>query len=499
MVQVNEDQANLLQHQTMQISQQNGTIQDMVQVNEDQANLLQHQTMQISQQNGTIQDMVQVNKDQANLLQHQAVHISKQNGTIQDIVQVNEDQANLLQHQTMQISQQNGTIQDMVQVNKDQANLLQHQTMQISQQNGTIQDMVQVNKDQANLLQHQAMQISQQNGTIQDMVQVNKNQANLLQHQAMHISKQNGTKAEMKAELVEVMQANKDQANLVQHQAMHISKQIGTISEMKAEHVEVMQANKDQANLLQHQKGIIGELKAGLLNLTTQLSTLTKTVKVPLTERNDSNCVDWLKLAPQSAIRTVYISGDPITVYCDQTTDHGGWIVFQRRQDASVDFYRDWAQYRNGFGDLEGNFWLGLDKLHKLTTSQRYELRVDLRKWDGTKGNATYSGFHVDDVSHNFTLRYDNFTGGNAGDSLYYQRDRQFSTKDRDHDPWLKPNCAQRYHGAWWYQYCHRSNLNGDYKTSSSAPNFDGVSWITFGGSNAYSMKFTEMKIRPIM
>ncbi|KAK7090717.1 hypothetical protein V1264_010479 [Littorina saxatilis] len=520
MVQVNKDQANLLQHkenllkhQAMQISKQNGTMAEMkaelvevMQANKDQANLLQHQAMHISKQNGTIEDMVQVNKDQANLLQHQAMHISKQNGTMAEmkaelveVMQANKDQANLLQHQTMQISQQNGTIQDMVQVNKDQANLLRHQTMQISQQNGTIQDMVQVNKDQANLLQHQAMQISQQNGTIQDMVQVNKNQANLLQHQAMHISKQNGTKAEMKAELVEVMQANKDQANLVQHQAMHISKQIGTISEMKAEHVEVMQANKDQANLLQHQKGIIGELKAGLLNLTTQLSTLTKTVKVPLTERNDSNCLDWLKLDPQSAIRTVYISGDPITVYCDQTTDNGGWIVFQRRQDTSVDFYRDWTEYRYGFGDPEGNFWLGLDKLHKLTTSQRYELRVDLRKWDGTKGNATYSGFHVDDVSHNFTLRYDNFTGGNAGDSLYYQRDREFSTKDRDHDPWLKPNCAQRYHGAWWYQYCHRSNLNGDYKTNSSAPNFDGVSWITFGGSNAYSMKFTEMKIRPIM
>ncbi|XP_070173474.1 uncharacterized protein [Littorina saxatilis] len=142
--QANEYQENLLQHQAMQISQQNGTIQDMVQVNKDQA-------MQISQQNGTIQNMVQVNKDQA-------MQISQQNGTIQDMVQGNKDQA-------MQISQQNGTIQDMVQVNKDQA-------MQISQQNGTIQDMVQENKDQA-------MQISQQNGTIQDMVQGNKEQGEM--------------------------------------------------------------------------------------------------------------------------------------------------------------------------------------------------------------------------------------------------------------------------------------------------------------------------------
>ncbi|XP_070188966.1 probable basic-leucine zipper transcription factor Q [Littorina saxatilis] len=140
MVQGNKDQANLLQRQTMQISQQNGTMGEMkaelvevMQANKDQANLLQHQTMQISQQNGTMGEMkaelvevMQANKDQA-------MQISQQNGTIEDMVQVNKDQA-------MQISQLNGTIQDMVQVNKDQANLLQHQTMQISQQNGTIQE-----------------------------------------------------------------------------------------------------------------------------------------------------------------------------------------------------------------------------------------------------------------------------------------------------------------------------------------------------------------------
>ncbi|XP_070173648.1 ficolin-2-like [Littorina saxatilis] len=118
--------------------------------------------------------------------------------------------------------------------------------------------------------------------------------------------------------------------------------------------------------------------------------------------------------------------------------------------------------------------------------------------WDGTKGKATYSGFYVEDVSHNFTLRYDKFTGGNAGDSLSRQRGQQFSTKDKDHDK-ARVQCAQDYHGAWWYNGCHDSNLNADYKTSSSAPYMDGMSWRTFGiGGYKYSMKFTEMKIRPI-
>ncbi|XP_070184663.1 ficolin-2-like [Littorina saxatilis] len=212
--------------------------------------------------------------------------------------------------------------------------------------------------------------------------------------------------------------------------------------------------------------------------------------------RSAANCVDWLKLDPRSGIRTVHISGKPITVYCDQTTDNGGWIVFQRRQDASVDFYRNWTEYRNGFGDLEGNFWLGLDALHSLTTARRYQLRVDLKMWNETQGYATYSGFYVEGSDNNFRLHYDNFTGGNAGDSLSLHRGAQFSTKDRDHGH-SRVNCAQEYHGAWWYNNCHDSNLNGDYKTSSSAPNQDGINWKTFGGSTSYSMKFTEMKIRP--
>ncbi|XP_070173633.1 ficolin-1-B-like [Littorina saxatilis] len=232
-------------------------------------------------------------------------------------------------------------------------------------------------------------------------------------------------------------------------------------------------------------------------DVPNHLLMFSKSVHV-LVNGSAANCVDWLKLDPRSGIRTVCISGDPITVYCDQTTDIGGWIVFQRRQDASVDFYRNWTEYRNGFGDLEGNFWLGLDALHNLTTSRRYQLRVDLKMWNETQGYATYSGFYVEGSDNNFTLHFDNFTGGNAGDSLSYHRGQQFSTKDRDHDPSSR-NCAQVTHGAWWYSNCHLSNLNGDYKTSSSAPNLDGLRWYTFGRRSSYSMKFTEMKIRPII
>ena len=72
-----------------------------------------------------------------------------------------------------------------------------------------------------------------------------------------------------------------------------------------------------------------------------------------------------------------------LQVYCDMETDGGGWTVLQRRQDGSEDFFRTWNDYTAGFGDLNGEFWLGLEAIHRLAPMQFDRsvttLRVDLR------------------------------------------------------------------------------------------------------------------------
>ncbi|XP_033625990.1 ficolin-1-like [Asterias rubens] len=184
-------------------------------------------------------------------------------------------------------------------------------------------------------------------------------------------------------------------------------------------------------------------------------------------------------------------SGRPFKVYCDMETDGGGWTVFQRRQDGNVDFYLDFANYSRGFGNLEGEFWLGNDNLHRLTAQGEYELRVDLTSFDDVTGFAFYELFSIADVSDNYRLTVGSYSG-TAGDKLAYHNNQAFSTKDRDNDA-HSGYCAEQYHGAWWYNFCYRSNLNGRYFNEATT-NDEGIRWYGFSGTR--SLKTTEMKIR---
>ena len=189
--------------------------------------------------------------------------------------------------------------------------------------------------------------------------------------------------------------------------------------------------------------------------------------------------------------------GKPFSVWCDMKNG-GGWTVFQRRRDGSVDFYRGWAEYERGFGDVKGEHWLGLKKISCLTGSKPVaQLRVDLADFEGRHKYAHYSYFSVGNPSTNYTLSVGGYSG-TAGDSLaagsHIHNGRAFSTHDRDNDR-HSGTCAVEYQGAWWYDSCHNSNLNGLYL--SGANDCRGIRWYNLNTAVlCYSYKWSEMKLR---
>ena len=178
-------------------------------------------------------------------------------------------------------------------------------------------------------------------------------------------------------------------------------------------------------------------------------------------------------------------------VYCDMRTDGGGWTVFQRRQDGSVDFYRGWNDYKSGFGQLTAEFWLGNDKIHRLTAARPSSLRVDIEDWNGVRVFAKYGKFKIGDEQVKYRLEVGSYSG-TAGDSLAYHNNMAFSSKDRDNDRWGR-NCAVSLTGAWWYNSCHYSNINGKYLRDKVDER--GVTWYHFN-MKYLSLKFAEMKLR---
>ncbi|KAK1795857.1 hypothetical protein P4O66_008964 [Electrophorus voltai] len=186
-----------------------------------------------------------------------------------------------------------------------------------------------------------------------------------------------------------------------------------------------------------------------------------------------------------------------IQAWCEHGLDNGGWTVFQRRKDGSVNFFRNWENYKKGFGNIDGEYWLGLENIYSLAKQGDYRLLVELEDWVGKKIYAEYSSFRLEEESDSFRLRLGSYQG-NAGDSLTSHNGKPFTTLDRDKDSFTG-NCAHFHKGGWWYNACGQTNLNGVwYSGGVYRSKFqDGIFWAEYGGG-FYSLKSVRMMIRPI-
>ncbi|XP_011431020.4 fibrinogen-like protein 1 [Magallana gigas] len=214
--------------------------------------------------------------------------------------------------------------------------------------------------------------------------------------------------------------------------------------------------------------------------------------------RNGSDCANILENYPDTRLRdgvyNIMVSNKTKAVYCDMTTDNGGWTVIQRRVNGSVDFNRNWADYKNGFGFAEHEHWIGNDMLHVLTSLKPQELRVDMERFNGEKAYAVYSNFSVGDEASKYQLQVNGYSG-TAGDGLNYNTNMKFSTRDQDNDE-CDCDCANERRSAWWFDYCAYANPNGLYTDSEKTGSTYYIMWSKW--KNSYmSLKTMQLMIRP--
>ncbi|XP_034107131.1 ficolin-1-like [Drosophila albomicans] len=199
----------------------------------------------------------------------------------------------------------------------------------------------------------------------------------------------------------------------------------------------------------------------------------------------------------KNGIYKIQVNGVLLSVYCDVYLAGSPWLVIQRRSDVSVNFYRNWVAYQQGFGDISSSFFIGLDNLNLLTVSQPHELYVHLKDFDGQTRYAKYDQFAIGNEANLYGLNTLGNYSGTAGDGLKYHLNMKFSTYDRDNDNSTR-NCAVDYTGAWWYKTTHYSNLNGLYFGGDVSANQvgRGITWYHWRGDR-YSYQEVHMMIRP--
>ncbi|XP_051238914.1 uncharacterized protein LOC127353612 [Dicentrarchus labrax] len=232
--------------------------------------------------------------------------------------------------------------------------------------------------------------------------------------------------------------------------------------------------------------------------------------KVTMARRDCSDLL--LRGETKSGVYTVTpdLRSRSFQVFCDMELEGGGWTLLQRRQDGSVSFNRTWAEYRSGFGELDGGeFWLGNNLIHLLTRDRDIALRVELEDFDGVMEYAEYEQFRVASERMRYRLTVGGYSG-TAGDALrfsktYDHNNRAFTTPDRDHDRYPSGNCGAYYSSGWWFDACMAANLNGRYYVGKYKGVRDGIFWGTWHNisteyyptNDRQSFKRVRMMIRP--
>ncbi|XP_037953126.1 ficolin-1-A-like isoform X2 [Teleopsis dalmanni] len=224
-----------------------------------------------------------------------------------------------------------------------------------------------------------------------------------------------------------------------------------------------------------------------------------------------TNCHDATRNTGKSGVYTLDIEGKSFLAYCEADINGGGWLVIQRRQDGSVDFNRNWTDYKSGFGNINSEFFFGLNKLHKLTNKNAHELMIVMRLFDSTVLHTKFDYFLIGSETEGYILKELGLRSGNSTFLLSWMEDFEFLTKDRYNNTLCNENFAKIINGGWWTSCTNHwyyvgekiivpdlfdvgnTDLNGIYNHGNDTSAKD--RYLIIGD---VKIKFAQMMIRPI-
>ncbi|XP_037725390.1 angiopoietin-related protein 7-like [Drosophila subpulchrella] len=247
---------------------------------------------------------------------------------------------------------------------------------------------------------------------------------------------------------------------------------------------------------INNQTALIKAKNAEVVNLTFNNKLCTESMSKITDDLLKCNRLDSCPSKGPSDIYKINLRG--ISTF-EAPCSSDGWLTIQKRFDGSENFDRPWKDYKEGFGNIRGEFFIGLEKLHVMTRERPHELYIKLGKVNGSTGYAYYDEFKIGSELESYVLSIGTYNG-TVGDSLLIHSNKKFTTLDRDNDEQKTFNCATNEFGGWWYQICGQSQLNG--KFNKEGRNRDktenGIYWGSWHNYDyTYSLTFVEMMIRP--
>ncbi|XP_004077462.2 angiopoietin-2 [Oryzias latipes] len=262
---------------------------------------------------------------------------------------------------------------------------------------------------------------------------------------------------------------------------------------------QLLKVSSNNSVLHHQQQELLDTVNALIYTLSAGSAQVPKTVMMQDTPTFYTDCAAvYTSGNTQSGVYTLTIPNTTMEVkaFCDMETEGGGWTVLQKRFDGQVDFHRTWEEYKKGFGEPSGEFWLGNEFVSRLTNQRAYKLRIELSDWEENSAFSQYDQFSLSSEAQNYKIHLKGYSGTAGKISSIGQPGSDFSTKDADNDKCVC-KCSQLTTGGWWFDACGPSNLNGMfYQRGQNANRFNGIKWYYWRGSG-YSLKSTAIMMRP--